>query len=272
MKNLFLYRVKLFVKTLKNPAERIGFLITALLISTIVLLPSYAESTLNQEIAQEVTNALDNDIRDAIVEHLAQLEIEARKKTETKDTSKTLEREQETVKEDILTEKDNRTTTTTETTIAANKTVTPIIKKEEKKELLSVNKKTEVAVIEKKRPSISNSRSEDKNRNKTITKKKTVVKRKMTTVGWIYLGRFTSGRWENPTLASKALPKVKQHYKIMATSVNVRDRLPKKDETGELVLGTSIKQLVDKQEVALLKLKRSGRNGHYWAKIGVLGK
>lgn len=257
MKNPILYAIKIKTTTKKC------LLTTSLLIYAITAIPSYAEITLKQAIeqerAQEIADNLDDKIQDAVIDHLAQLEIEAQQKNQTKDTNKTLETKQTIVQIDTPpTTQIDKTAPTTET------------KQATKKAIPNTPNQPQVAMVEKE-----DKEDKDKNRNKptsTEITKKNIIKTKMTTVGWIYLGRFQSGQWENPTLGAKKLPKVKQHYKIIATSVNVRDRLPKKDALGELVLGTSIRQLVDKQEVALLQLKRSGRNGHYWAKIGVIGK
>jgi hypothetical protein len=82
--------------------------------------------------------------------------------------------------------------------------------------------------------------------------------------GWIYLGKFTSNRWENQTLEiDKTLPNVGEQYIIKATMVNVRDRLPQKGKMGKVI--TAIK---NKQTVKILQLRGLGRNRiYYWAKI-----
>lgn len=306
MKNLVLYCIKLLPQKIKTSTKQSLF-ITILFVHA--ALPSYAEMTLKQAIEQEreqdIASNLDDEIQDAVIDRLAQLELEAQQKNQTKDTSNTLETEPTTAKTETSptptgTTSDNtaqaeeaqQTSTILETEkiiVTIDTPVKEISKEPEtkqetakvetttttaaKKETPNTRNKLEVAMVEKEEA--ENKTYTDKNRNKPTSTKTTTqntVKTKMTTVGWIYLGRFTSGQWENPTLGAKTLPKVKQRYKVIATSVNVRDRLPKKDAMGELVLGESIKQLVDKQEVALLQLKRSGRNGHYWGKIGVIGK
>lgn len=217
--------------------------------------------------SKEVSASLESDIRHAVVQQLTLLENEDQQKT--KNTSETPEQKQREDKTKPQLIKDNKKTLVN--SVAVNKDI-PVEKKEKK--TLTTNKPMEVAMLIKNEPSIIYDQEKPKrsHKKKKSIKKKTVVKPKITAIGWIYLGRFTSGHWENPTLASKKLPKVKQYYKILATSVNVRNGLPKKDELGELVLGESIKKLVRKQEVALLQLRRSGKSNHYWAKIGVMQK
>lgn len=82
--------------------------------------------------------------------------------------------------------------------------------------------------------------------------------------GWIYLGRFDSGEWENKTLnVEKQLPQVGKQYVIKATSLYVRDATPKKGKMGKIIHAF---RMDDK--VKVLKLKGLGRNrDFYWAEI-----
>jgi len=81
--------------------------------------------------------------------------------------------------------------------------------------------------------------------------------------GWVYLGRFDSGEWENKTLdTGKQLPQVGKYYVIKASRLNVRDDLPQKGGLGKV-----IHAFQTEEKIKVLKLKRSGRNHDYWAEV-----
>jgi len=84
------------------------------------------------------------------------------------------------------------------------------------------------------------------------------------TQGWIYLGRFDSGKWENQTLdVEKQLPQVGKQYVVKATSLYVRDAKPKKGKMGKI-----IHAFRTNDKIKILKLKGLGRNrDFYWAEV-----
>ena len=83
--------------------------------------------------------------------------------------------------------------------------------------------------------------------------------------GWLYLGRFSQGQWDqlnNQVLGLKGtLPKVGQRYSIRAYS-NVRQSYPSKKGMPPIV-----KVLPQGSSVKLLAVHNSGGSGHYWAKV-----
>jgi len=80
--------------------------------------------------------------------------------------------------------------------------------------------------------------------------------------GWIYLGRFVSNNWLNTTLdIKKSLPKVGRNYTVMQ-SLNMRAEPPIGKSTAQLV-----KALKVDDRVTILKVRRSGTKGHYWARV-----
>ncbi len=80
--------------------------------------------------------------------------------------------------------------------------------------------------------------------------------------GWVYLGRFASKGWFNKTLdIKKSLPRVGTSYTVMQ-SLNMRSEPPAKQGTAQL-----IKNLKVDDSVKVLEVRRSGRNGHYWAQV-----
>ena len=82
--------------------------------------------------------------------------------------------------------------------------------------------------------------------------------------GWIYLGRFESGKWENKTLkVEKKLPQAGKQYAVKATSLYVRNALPKKGKMGKI-----IHAFRTDDKIKVLNLKGLGRNrDFYWAEI-----
>ncbi len=83
--------------------------------------------------------------------------------------------------------------------------------------------------------------------------------------GWLYLGQFSQGQWDqlnNQVLGLKGtLPKVGQRYSIRAHS-NVRQSYPSKKGMPPIV-----KVLSQGSSVKLLAVHNSGGSGHYWAKV-----
>jgi len=82
--------------------------------------------------------------------------------------------------------------------------------------------------------------------------------------GWIYLGRFAAGSWENKTLdIEKQLPQVGKQYMVKATSLYVRNALPKKGKMGKVIHAFRAND-----KIKVLNLKGLGRNHNfYWAEI-----
>lgn len=122
---------------------------------------------------------------------------------------------------------------------------------------LAVEKQVNTASVavevdqEKAAPSLSLANEEKlEGRNKALT-------------GWVYLGRFDLGEWENGTLEiNKELPEVGNLYFIKASTLNLRSGLPKKGKLGKVT--HALKQ---KEQVKILQLKGSGRNHNYWAEV-----
>ncbi|MCK5814023.1 MAG: hypothetical protein KAH03_07180 [Cocleimonas sp.] len=86
-----------------------------------------------------------------------------------------------------------------------------------------------------------------------------------TTVGWLYLGKFTQGQWDkqsNHVLGlNGVLPKVNHYYSIRVPS-NIRKGKPSKGKMPGV-----IKVLSAGSKIRVLTAHNSGRSGHYWAKI-----
>lgn len=91
-----------------------------------------------------------------------------------------------------------------------------------------------------------------------------VVTRAGSTVGWIYLGKFSQGQWDNrnnQTLGLTSLPKTGQYYSLNVHS-NVRNSYPSKGGMP------AVRQVLGKgNKVRVLSIHNSGRSGHYWAKV-----
>lgn len=81
--------------------------------------------------------------------------------------------------------------------------------------------------------------------------------------GWIYLGRYTAGKWEisNTLNSGNILPQAGQRYTVKSTHLNLRKSRPLNSGLGELV-----KVLRAGEKVSVLKIYRSSRN-NYWANI-----
>ncbi len=96
-----------------------------------------------------------------------------------------------------------------------------------------------------------------------VIKQNTVAKNKKNDkTGWLYIGQFSNNHWLEKTLQlGNTLPQVGEEYKIIA-SVNVRSAPPSKRKMSDV-----IKTLSSKNSVQLVKLRRSGKQGHYWAEI-----
>lgn len=86
-----------------------------------------------------------------------------------------------------------------------------------------------------------------------------------TTVGWLYLGKFSQGQWDkkgNHVLGLKGvLPKANHYYSIRGSS-NIRKGKPSKGKIPSV-----IKVLPTGSKVRVLTAHNSGQSGHYWAKI-----
>lgn len=83
-----------------------------------------------------------------------------------------------------------------------------------------------------------------------------------TTDKWMYLGRYKDGAWQERTLQiGNVLPDEGKQYRI-SQPVNVRDGLPAKDQMPKVV-----DFLGENTQVTLVKLKKSGKDGYYWAQI-----
>ncbi|HFD32320.1 MAG TPA: hypothetical protein ENJ28_06400 [Gammaproteobacteria bacterium] len=84
-------------------------------------------------------------------------------------------------------------------------------------------------------------------------------------VGWLYLGKFTQGKWVTKgkqVLGLKdVLPKINQFYSIQVHS-NIRKGKPSKGKMPKV-----IKQLSNGSKIKLLAVHNSGNSGHYWARI-----
>jgi hypothetical protein len=85
------------------------------------------------------------------------------------------------------------------------------------------------------------------------------------TTGWLYLGRFSQGQWDNKnnqTLGLNAtLPKTGQHYSLRIHS-NIRNNYPSRGGMP------AVRQVLSKgNKVRVLDIHNSGQSGHYWAKV-----
>lgn len=83
--------------------------------------------------------------------------------------------------------------------------------------------------------------------------------------GWIYLGKFSQGQWDNKnnqTLGlNAALPRAGQYYSLRVHS-NIRNAYPSKGGMPP------VRQVLGKgSKVRVLTIHNSGKSGHYWAKV-----
>ncbi len=83
--------------------------------------------------------------------------------------------------------------------------------------------------------------------------------------GWIYLGKFSQGQWDNKnnqTLGlNAALPRAGQYYSLHVHS-NIRNAYPSKGGMSP------VRQVLGKgSKVRVLTIHNSGKSGHYWAKV-----
>ncbi len=80
--------------------------------------------------------------------------------------------------------------------------------------------------------------------------------------GWVYLGHFVQNDWLSKTLdIKKSLPTIGRNYTVMH-SLNMRVDAPTNSGAAQL-----IKKLEKDDSVKILKVRPSGRNGHYWAQV-----
>ena len=80
--------------------------------------------------------------------------------------------------------------------------------------------------------------------------------------GWVYLGRFYNNAWFTKTLdVNKVLPRVGRNYTVIQ-ALNMRAEPPVRKGTARLV-----KNLKTDDSVKILKIRRSGTKGHYWAEV-----
>jgi outer membrane biosynthesis protein TonB len=94
---------------------------------------------------------------------------------------------------------------------------------------------------------------------------KASLSRNNRTAGWLYLGKFKQGQWDNKsnqTLGLNAnLPRIGQPYTIRLYS-NIRSGYPSKGGMPAV-----IKVLNKGNKVRVLAVHNSRQSGHYWAKI-----
>ncbi len=97
------------------------------------------------------------------------------------------------------------------------------------------------------------------------TKHQSVTTNRNNRIGWLYLGKFTQGKWVTKgkqVLGLKdALPKINQFYSLQVHS-NIRKGKPSKGKMPKV-----IKQLSNGSKIKLLAIHNSGNSGHYWARI-----
>ena len=83
--------------------------------------------------------------------------------------------------------------------------------------------------------------------------------------GWLYLGKFSQGQWDqknNQVLGlNGALPITGQQYSVRVSS-NVRQGYPSKKGMPPIV-----KVLPQGSKIKLLGVHNSGKSGHYWANV-----
>jgi hypothetical protein len=85
------------------------------------------------------------------------------------------------------------------------------------------------------------------------------------TAGWLYLGKFIQGQWNNKnnqTLGLHAtLPETGKYYSLRI-DCNIRNNYPSKSGMP------AIRQVLGKgSKVRVLDIHNSGQSGHYWAKV-----
>lgn len=84
--------------------------------------------------------------------------------------------------------------------------------------------------------------------------------------GWIYAGQFANGKWTEQGIKSgSALPVSGQRY-ALTWAATVRDNPPGKKASGSK-LGKVVANLAAGQEVEVVQVKQSGRQGHVWLEI-----
>jgi hypothetical protein len=83
------------------------------------------------------------------------------------------------------------------------------------------------------------------------------------TAGWIYLGKYSKGRWRSgKTLkVGNAFPQVGQQYSVKSPLLNMRTDRPRKNRLGKL-----LRVLYVGDKVQIKHISRSSKN-NYWASI-----
>lgn len=84
--------------------------------------------------------------------------------------------------------------------------------------------------------------------------------------GWIYAGQFANGKWSEQGLKVGAeLPASGSRY-ALTWGATVRDMPPGKRSSGGK-LGKTVGNLASGQEVEIVQVKKSGRQGHVWVEV-----
>ncbi len=118
---------------------------------------------------------------------------------------------------------------------------------------------------------LMNSDNKTRKNNKTSMKASTHANKANITAGagktkgWIYLGKFSQGQWDNKnnqTLGLNAtLPRAGQYYSLHVHS-NIRNAYPSRGGMSP------VRQVLGKgSKVRVLTIHNSGKSGHYWAKV-----
>ncbi|HFC91475.1 MAG TPA: hypothetical protein ENJ51_01535 [Leucothrix mucor] len=162
--------------------------------------------------------------------------------------------------------------------ISSSKTIKKQAKQKKQKEPSA--KKTETVKPTESQPSINleeaysvlmnsdNTASKDKKKivkASTHTNKATITASADKAKGWIYLGKFNQGQWDNKnnqTLGlNAALPRAGQYYSLRVHS-NIRNTYPSRGGMPP------VRQVLSKgSKVRVLTIHNSGKSGHYWAKV-----
>lgn len=85
--------------------------------------------------------------------------------------------------------------------------------------------------------------------------------------GWIYAGQFANGKWSEQGLkVGSELPASGSRY-ALTWGATVRDMPPGKRSSASGKLGKTVGNLAAGQEVEIVQVKKSGRQGHVWVEV-----
>ena len=189
--------------------------------------------------------------------------VEEKSKEQEADVTKTVSDETVTIKKESAEKKTAMVVDNSAVMIPeATKTATPVATvKKSKKRAKKKAKKQDYKAFDKDYMSLINQIMNEQSQPSRSVKPMTQSGKGIS--GWIYLGRYSNGKWEgaNTLSSGNTLPQAGQQYTVKSTHLNLRKSRPLKDGLGKLV-----KVLRAGEQITVQRVHRSSRN-NYWANI-----